>query len=129
MSQKKSTVEPFQVSLSTAKTEDKTPIIPSAPARETRHGCPRCQSTDFGGRNVQGCITFTCRSCQNQWQGGLPKIQLDPRMPNPPENPNDIPPVTFRMSRGVLVEDRRPVSLTQNFRKGAPIPSPGEEDV
>ena len=76
-------------------------------------------------------MTFTCtkEACGNKWQGGLPQEPIDPRLPRPPENPKDLPPVRFeRDSKGQFQEHRRAVNTTPEFKKGAPIPS-GEEDV
>lgn len=93
-----------------------------------RRGCPKCSGQNFSGRKVQGVITFTCRDCKQEWTGGLPQEPLDPRLPHPPQNPIP-PPVQFtKNDKGMVEEERRAVSLTQEFRKGAPIPSPGEEE-
>lgn len=108
---------------------DRNPLIVPK-GEEPRRGCPKCRGMNFNGRKVQGVITFTCGDCKNQWAGGLPQEPVDPNRPRPPENPNNIPSITFSKDKsGMPVEERRAVSLTQEFRKGAPIPSPGEEDV
>lgn len=108
--------------------KDRNPVI--IPKEEPRRrGCPKCGGMNFSGRKVYGVITSTCRDCKAEWSGGLPQEPLDPRLPYPPEDP--IPPaVTFtRSPSGVVVEERRAVSTTTEFRKGALIPPPGEEDV
>lgn len=110
-------------------TGPRNPLI--IPVEESKKkGCPKCGGTDFNGRKVQGSITFTCSSCKNQWAGGLPQEPQDPRLPTPPEDPASSPSLTFMKGRGDMpVEVRRGVSLTQEFRKGSPVPKPGEEDV
>lgn len=103
-------------------------IIPEATDRKVR--CPACKSDDYGGRKVMGVVTFTCRACKTQFGGGLPQEPADPRIPLPPMNPMTKPAVTINIDRnGIASEERRPVSLTQEFRKGSLIPPPGEEDV
>jgi hypothetical protein len=112
-------------------THDRNPLIIPEATPAKRKGCPACGHNEFLGRRVGGVITWTCRSptCGNKWQGGLPQEEMDPREPRPPEDPRSKPPVTFEKdSKGQMVEQRRPVNLTQEFRKGAPVPS-GEEDV
>lgn len=103
-------------------------IIPEiAPVKR---GCPKCGGNDYGGRNIQGAVLFTCRNpeCRNTWGGGLAQELVDPTKPRPPENPLQ-PGVSFsKNSKGEVVEDRRAVSTTQEYRKGAPAPS-GDEDV
>lgn len=96
-----------------------------------RRKCPKCGQSDFSGRNIQGTILFTCRSCKTEWGGGnTPYVAAPSTQPLPPINPNDLPVASFRKTNnGQFVEERRPVPLTQSFRKGAPIPPPGEEDV
>ncbi len=96
---------------------------------DTKRTCPKCFGTNFGGRKVQGTITFTCRDCKNEWAGGLPQEPLDPRQPRPPEDPTYPSIIQHKNSGGTIIEERRPISLTQEFRKGAPIPPPGEEDI
>lgn len=105
--------------------EDRNPLI--LPDREplSRARCPKCGASNFVGRRVQGQVTFTCRqpSCDGKWFGGLPQEPQDPRLPTPPVNPADLPPVDFgKDSKGQPVEIRRRVNYTQQFRKGAPIP-------
>ncbi len=96
---------------------------------EGGRSCPKCRNKDFGGRKVGGVITFTCRVCRNEWSGGLPIEPIDPHRPLPPSDPMHLPSVVFTKKDGVIKETRRAVSLTQEFRKGAPVPAPGEEDV
>lgn len=94
-----------------------------------RKGCPKCESMEFGGRNVGGVITFTCRTCRNQWSGGLPQEPMDPSVPHPAVNPLTQPSVGFSKNKeGNVVEERRTVNTTQTYRKGAPAPS-GDDDV
>jgi len=102
-------------------------IIPKT--EEKKRGCPKCGSMNFNGRRIQGVITYHCRDCKAEFGGGLPQEPLDPRLPHPPANP--VPPALqfTKTDRGAIVEERRPVSLTTEFRKGALIPPPGEEDV
>lgn len=113
-------------------------IIPKdKPAPKTR-GCPKCGHDDFVGRNIQGTVTWTCKSpeCGNKWTGGFPNAPADPNGPTPlidptrpiiPVNPADRPPVAFvKDAKGNVVERRQPTSTVPHFRKGVPIPS-GEE--
>lgn len=62
--------------------------------------------------------------------GGIGRVAQDPTVPTPPIDPKDRPTIEFfKNARTGEVEEifRRP-DLTQDFRKGAPIPAPGEED-
>lgn len=108
--------------------KDRNPVI-LPKVEPKRRGCPGCGSMNFSGRKIQGVVLFTCRDCKVEFGGGLPQEPLDPRLPHPPESP--IPPsVQFtKNDRGMVVEERRAVSLATEFRKGALIPPPGEEDV
>jgi hypothetical protein len=90
--------------------------------------CPKCGCERFGGRRVQGVVTFTCSDCRNQWQGGLPREPWEKDKPIPPENPKDKPLVDFaKNSKGQTEEIRRRVDPTPDFRKGALVPNDGEE--
>ncbi len=92
--------------------------------------CGKCGQSDFGGRKTGGVLLYTCRACGHVWGGGRPQEPIDPLRPPPPEDPRDRPSISFEKdSKGNAVEIRRAVSLTQEFRKGAPVPPPGEEDV
>lgn len=96
---------------------------------DDRRRCPKCKGTNFGGRKVQGAITFTCRDCKNEWSGGLPREPLDPTIPRPPEKPGQYSIILDKNRGGQTVEERRSISLVQGFRTGALIPDPGEDDV
>ena len=105
-------------------------IIPPPPVK--RGGCPVCGSGEYGGKLAGGVLTRTCRSCGNVWQGGTGVEPQDPRIPFPPEDPSTRPNIEFARTRE---SGDRPVDflvrkpdLTQDFRKGAPIPLPGEEE-
>lgn len=91
--------------------------------------CPSCKEANYTGRKIGGIIHFTClnESCRNQWQGGLPRVPEDPRVPKPPINPKDKPRVMFDYDplQKKEVEIRYPVDLTQEFRKGTLI---GEDE-
>lgn len=101
-----------------------------AEAAGGRGACPKCRKSDYGGRKVGGVITFTCRVCSNIWTGGLGREPLDSSRPLPPQNPMERPSVVQTIDKnGVIHETRHAVSLTQEFRKGALVPAPGEEDV
>ncbi len=104
----------------------RNPVILIEPDKK-RKGCPKCGSDNFCGLNLSGTIVFTCRACKNEWSGMM-QMPEDPRTPKPPENPL-APGVTFSKNKaGQITEDRRAVSTTPEFRKGAPIPPPGEEE-
>ena len=90
--------------------------------------CPKCEKADYTGRNVQGVIHRTCRLCGHKWEGGLPQLPQDPRIPMIPER--YVPPVMFEKSLDARnpnpIEVRRRVDATPEFRKGAPIPDRDE---
>lgn len=112
--------------------KNRNPFIVPEERPMPRRGCPICKGMNFGGNMVYGVVTFTCRDCGNQWQGGVGQVAQDPREPMPPEDPRSIPNIDFEKSKTsptpVEVQRRRP-DLNQSFRKGAPIPSPGDEDA
>lgn len=102
-------------------------LIPTRKEPVRLTGCPKCGAKQFSGRNIQGMITWTCAACKNQWHGGLPSVPEDPTVPRPPTDPRDVPVVDFvRGPHGEVLEQRRRVNPTQEFRKGLPIPE-GEE--
>lgn len=75
-----------------------------------------------------GLVTYTCRNpeCKNKWQGGgLGQEPMDPKIPKPHEPPPYVDFVKNPKTQEV-VEVRKPVSLTQSFRKGLPEPK-GDE--
>jgi hypothetical protein len=89
-----------------------------------------------------GVAVFKCRDCQNEWQGGIGQEPQDPRIPVPPQDPRSAPVIGWEKPSKQVVEDRgirdpnQPVDVvvrrpdpTPDFRKGALIPSPGDEDV
>lgn len=97
-------------------------IIPDK--EETRRGCPKCGGMDFGGRKVQGAVYFTCRTegCFHTWAGGQAQEPIDQRKPQAAENPLDQPAISFsKRDTGEIIEERRPVNLTQGFRMGVPM--------
>ena len=107
-------------------------IITDRPSTEPK--CPKCGHTDFGGRRIQGTVVFTCLNaeCRNQWSGGfgMSPATPDPRVPTAPDV--YTPPLTVVVdprTNVVVGELRKRVDLTPDFRKGAPIPLEGEEDV
>ena len=108
-------------------------VIPTEKPVVRRNCCPKCGGKDFGGQMIYGVATFKCRSCGNEWQGGIGQEPQDPRIPHPPANPKDGPNVDFFFTKEsgdkpVPRTIRRP-DTTPDFRKGAPIPPPGEEDA
>lgn len=110
--------------------KDRNPVI--IPKEEPKkRGCPKCGCEDFSGRRIGGAnVVFTCanKDCKQQWSGGLPQVAIDPRLPHAPDPVP--PPISYtKNDKGMVVEEVRAVPLTQEFRKGAPIPPPGEEDV
>lgn len=109
--------------------KNRNPILIPTEAPKKR-GCPKCGGQDFSGRRIGGaaCIHFTCRDCGNEWDGGLPHVPIDPLKPHPAENPNRQGISFAKNEKGMVVEEVRAVSLTSEFRKGAPIPPPGEEE-
>jgi hypothetical protein len=109
--------------------KNRNPII--IPTEEPKKpGCPKCGGQDFSGRRIGGAASlhFSCRGCGNQWDGGLPHVPMDPREPRPPENPLKTGVTFTKNDKGMVVEEVRGASLTPEFRKGAPIPPPGEEE-
>lgn len=116
-----------------ARDQARNPFVVPDEKPMPRRGCPVCGKMEFSGNMIYGVATFKCRACGNEWQGGIGQVPQDPRVPSPPANPRDAPTVQFE--RDVKKSDkpqdfiaRRP-DPTQEFRKGAPIPGPGEEDV
>ena len=103
-------------------------LLPEAAPKKS--GCPACGHEQYTGRNVQGVMTWKCPKCGNKWQGGLPRVPDDPLRPILPDTsppPVQQVPIKDRSGNVIGVEElRRPVSLAQSFRKGAPIPEDGE---
>lgn len=112
---------------------DRNPFIIPDEKPMPRRGCPACGANDFSGMAAGGVVTFTCRVCKNQWQGGIGQVAQDPTVPRPPENPRERPIVDFGLNpkehgeKPVPYQTRRP-DPSQTFRGGAPVPNPGEED-
>jgi hypothetical protein len=110
----------------------RNPLVIPTDKPSTRRGCPVCGKMEYGGQMIYGVLTNKCRACGNEWQGGIGQVPQDPRLPDPPMNPRDVPTLQFeRTKTSDKPQDyvaRRP-DMTQAFRKGAPIPPPGEEDV
>jgi hypothetical protein len=91
-----------------------------------------CGKMNFGGQMIYGILTNKCRDCGNEWQGGVGVEPQDPRVPFPPQDPRAAPTVEFQKTkesgdRPVDYLARRP-DLTPDFRKGAPVPRPGEDE-
>lgn len=89
----------------------------------TKRSCPKCGCEDFNGFAVSGLCTFICKNtkCGNRWQGGR-GVPIDPRVPLPLES--YIPPIQFEESdteKGKIIENRRRIDKTPDFRKGAKI--------
>lgn len=91
--------------------------------------CPACRADDWVGSKINNVVHFKCKRCGNEWQGGLPREPVDPRKPTPPLDPRDQPRVDFALNRKTqeIEEIRRPVDLSQDFRRGGYIP-PEEDD-
>lgn len=111
---------------------DRNPFVIPEVKPGPRRGCPMCGGMDYGGNMVYGVVTFTCRLCKNEWQGGIGVEPQDPRTPMPPQDPRGAPVVQFEKDskKSDKPQDyvaRRP-DLTQDFRKGAPVPKPGDDD-
>lgn len=108
--------------------DDRNPLIIPERTYIPPQRCLKCGSGEFNRRRVQGVVISRCRKCGEEAQGGLPQMPQDPRVPYPPEQ--YVPTVRFEKSvRGddQIVEVRRRPDNTQSFRKGAPIPEPGED--
>ena len=104
-------------------------VIPDSPAGGTRRGCPKCGVADFSGQMIYGVATFKCRTCQNEWQGGIGAVPADPREPAPPQDPRSAPTTDFertKMSPNPEEYRVRRADPTPDFRRGAPIPK-GDE--
>lgn len=118
--------------MSNTRDPDRNPFVLPDEKPSLKRGCPKCGKAEFGGYMSYGVATFKCRLCGNEWQGGIGQEPQDPRIPVPPTSPKDVPIVQFERTRqSDKPQDylaRRP-DPTQSFRKGAPIPPPGEEDV
>jgi hypothetical protein len=105
-------------------------VIPDTKPVSRQNGCPECGSKHYDGQKIYGVITFTCLDCKNKWQGGVGQEPQDPRMPFPPQDPRTVPNVEFARTkdsgeRPVDILQRRP-DPTPDYRKGAPIPNPGD---
>ncbi len=97
-------------------------IIPDA-KEKLIPGCPYCKSMKFDGwGSSDGTVTRKCRDCKQTWSGGIPHVQIDPRIPMPPDY---VPPSGFEQplykNASTLVERTRPVDMRPEFRKGLPI--------
>lgn len=108
---------------------DRNPII-LPDVQNKNPSCPKCKNENFTRRMHFGVLTSKCPKCGNEWQGGLPHVPEDPLRPMlPVSSPPPVQQVSQRDRHGrvVVVEElRRPVSLTPDFRRGAPITDDGE---
>jgi hypothetical protein len=122
--------------MANSKPPDRNPtILPDKPA--AKKGCPKCSSMNYKGWVAWGAPTYQClqKDCGNVWQGGI--IHESPVNPNqalPP--PTYTPPLQFEkpLVKGGgspdnpnfinpdVVEVRRRVDPTPDFRKGGLIP-------
>lgn len=93
--------------------------------------CPKCGSSQFDGRRIQGTIVRVCKNaqCRQEWSGGYGAnpAEADPRVPVSPEL--YTPPLKFNISPKGVEELKKKVDLTPDFKRGAPVPQEGEEDV
>lgn len=107
--------------------DDRNPLF--IPEREqAQAACIYCGNKEFVGRIIAGVANMTCKKCGKVTMGGLPQVPQDPRIPLPPLPPNDVPTIRFEKNpRGEPIELRRRPNLTQDFRKGALEPKPGDE--
>jgi len=107
---------------------DRNPLLLPDVSTERRLTCPACGSPEYRGRRVQGVHYRICLACNHAVQGGLPREPADPRKPAPPMNPADRPLVDYVQNRpGQFEELRRRPDQRPDFRRGAPVPNPGEE--
>lgn len=115
-----------------AMSDDRNPFILPDTKPSPRRGCPQCGGFDFSGDMYSGIAKFKCRICGKDWMGGTGMQPADPTVPMPPQNPKDRPTIDFTKTKNsgdmpVPFLSKSP-DLTQDFRKGAPVPS-GEDDV
>lgn len=108
--------------------ENRNPLIfPEAPGPRQLL-CEKCKSPKYRGRRITGVQYRICLECGHLMQGGLPQEPQDPLKPLPPQDPRERPTVEFVKDRsGQIEEIRRRPDLRPDFRRGAPIPEPGEE--
>lgn len=108
--------------------ENRNPLILPDAEGPTRHTCEKCGSPEYRGRAITGVRYFICTTCGHTMQGGLPREPVDPLKPLPPTNPMDRPLVDFvKNSAGQYEEIRRRPDIRPDYRRGAPIPEPGED--
>lgn len=109
-------------------------LLPDAKPGEQKRVCPKCGGCDFDGRIAYGAPVFICKvkGCGNVWHGGIihepdpsrrpypapstqPSLSFDRALVkgSPQANPNYVSPD--------VVEIRRRVDPTPDFRKGAPL--------
>lgn len=106
-------------------------VIPTEKPAGRARGCPKCGSEEWSGRTGFGMAIMKCRECGNEWAGGVGQEPYDPREPIPPQNPAQAPLVDFERNAktGQVDEFRvRRSDPTQPFRRGLPVPPPGEEE-
>lgn len=106
--------------------DDRNPLIIPEPGKSEAARCPKCQGPNYDVTDIHGVFHMKCKSCGQEWQGGLPQLPRNPRLPYPPEPPRagSIEFVAKRSPTGEVIgvdEIRQRVDLTQEFRKGAPI--------
>jgi hypothetical protein len=92
------------------------------------YACEKCGSPKYRGRRITGVLYKICLECGFVAQGGLPREPVDPLKPLPPQDPRDRPLVDFvKNSAGQLEELRRRPDPRPDYRRGAPLPEPGED--
>lgn len=112
---------------------DRNPlVIPvSEPeAKPLTRGCPFCGERNYDARSSGGTTVFACLECGTTWSGGIGQVPQDPTVPSPPMNPRDRPLVEFFRNSATqeIQEFVRRQDLTPDYRRGAPIPGPGDDD-
>jgi len=112
--------------------EGRNPFVIPGEKPRPRRGCPVCGGMNFGGQMIYGTLHSKCRDCGNEWQGGVGQEPQDPRIPSPPQDPKSAPNVEFMRTkesgeRPVDFLTRRP-DVLPDYRKGAPVPPPGEDE-
>lgn len=117
--------------MSDVRDKDRNPLlIPTEKPAPKPRKCPYCGGSNFAGFSSSGYLTMRCNDCGGEWMGGVGRVPQDPTVPHPPLDPRDRPTVDFARNdkTGEVEEIRRRPDYTQSFRRGAPLPEPGEDD-
>lgn len=103
-------------------------LIPKGEVKRVGPHCPACKKANFDGRNIQGVLHFSCRECGNKWEGGLPQVPQDPRVPHPYFSPQ-LPTFELNPRTKEVVEFRKPVNPTQSFRTKSGLAEQYEDEL